>query len=83
MRAQDIEVEFTDEAVELIAEEGFDPEFGARPLRRTIQRRVDNELSRMVLSGSLEPGDKVLVGGEEERLTFEVVEGAATLASSD
>jgi ATP-dependent Clp protease ATP-binding subunit ClpC len=83
LRAQDIEVEFTDEAVELIAEEGFDPEFGARPLRRTIQRRVDNELSRMVLSGSLEPGDKVLVGGEEERLTFEVVEGAATLASSD
>jgi ATP-dependent Clp protease ATP-binding subunit ClpC len=83
LRAQDIEVEFIDEAVELIAEEGFDPEFGARPLRRTIQRRVDNELSRMVLSGSLEPGDKVLVGGEEERLTFEVVEGAATLASSD
>jgi ATP-dependent Clp protease ATP-binding subunit ClpC len=83
LRAQDIVVEFTDEAVELIAEEGFDPEFGARPLRRTIQRRVDNELSRMVLSGSLEPGDKVLVGGEEERLTFEVVEGAATLASSD
>ncbi|MGH3337153.1 MAG: AAA family ATPase, partial [Nocardioides sp.] len=83
LRAQDIEVEFTDEAVELIAEEGFDPEFGARPLRRTIQRRVDNELSRMVLSGSLEPGDKVLVGGEEERLTFEVVEGEATLAASE
>ena len=81
LRAQDIEVEFTDEAVELIAEEGFDPEFGARPLRRTIQRRVDNELSRMVLSGSLEPGDRVVVGAEEERLTFEVVEGAATLAA--
>jgi ATP-dependent Clp protease ATP-binding subunit ClpC len=83
LRAQDIEVEFTDEAVELIAEEGFEPEFGARPLRRTIQRRVDNELSRMVLSGSLEPGDRVVVGAEEERLTFEVVEGAATLASSE
>jgi ATP-dependent Clp protease ATP-binding subunit ClpC len=83
LRAQDIEVEFTDEAVELIAEEGFEPEYGARPLRRTIQRRVDNELSRMVLSGSLEPGDKVLVGGEEERLTFEVVEGAATPAASE
>jgi ATP-dependent Clp protease ATP-binding subunit ClpC len=81
LRAQDIEVEFTDEAVELIAEEGFDPEFGARPLRRTIQRRVDNELSRMVLSGSLEPGDRVVVGVEEERLTFEVVEGAAALAA--
>jgi len=81
LRAQDIEVEFTDEAVELIAEEGFDPEFGARPLRRTIQRRVDNELSRMVLSGSLEPGDRVVVSVEEERLTFEVLQGAATVAA--
>jgi ATP-dependent Clp protease ATP-binding subunit ClpC len=81
LRAQDIEVEFTDEAVELIAEEGFDPEFGARPLRRTIQRRVDNELSRMVLSGSLEPGDRVVVSVEEERLTFDVLQGTATVAA--
>jgi ATP-dependent Clp protease ATP-binding subunit ClpC len=81
LRAQDIEVKFTDEAVELIAEEGFDPEFGARPLRRTIQRRVDNELSRMVLSGSLEPGDRVVVSVEEERLTFDVLQGTATVAA--
>jgi ATP-dependent Clp protease ATP-binding subunit ClpC len=81
LRAQDIEVEFTDEAVELIAEEGFEPEYGARPLRRTIQRRVDNELSRMVLSGSLEPGDRVVVSAEEERLTFNVLQGEATVAA--
>nr|MDQ3833446.1 AAA family ATPase [Actinomycetota bacterium] len=80
LRAQDIEVEFTDGAVELLAEEGFDPEFGARPLRRTIQRQVDNELSRMVLGGSLNPGDKVMVGAEEGRLTFEVLRDAAALA---
>ncbi len=79
LRAQDVEVEFTDEAVELLAEEGFDPEFGARPLRRTIQRSVDNQLSRMILDGSLEPGDKVIVGAEEGRLNFEVVEGASTV----
>jgi ATP-dependent Clp protease ATP-binding subunit ClpC len=79
LRAQDIEVEFTDEAVELLAEEGFDPEFGARPLRRTIQRKIDNQLSKMVLDGSLEPGDKVVVGAEEGRLTFEVVEGTAVV----
>src|ERR687893_656001 len=83
LRAQSIEIEFTEGAVELIAEEGFDPEFGARPLRRTIQRRVDNELSSMVLSGSLEPGDRVMVGAEEERLTFEVVEGAAVGVTSE
>jgi ATP-dependent Clp protease ATP-binding subunit ClpC len=79
LRAQGIEVEFTEGAVGLIAEEGFDPEFGARPLRRTIQRRVDNELASMVLSGSLDPGDRVVVGadGEAGGLTFEVVAGAA------
>ncbi len=77
LRAQGIEVEFTDEAVGLIAEEGFDPEFGARPLRRTIQRRVDNELASMVLSGSLNPGDRVVVDEEARKLTFEVKEGAA------
>jgi ATP-dependent Clp protease ATP-binding subunit ClpC len=77
LRAQDVEVEFADEAVNLLAEEGFDPEFGARPLRRTIQRRVDNELSRMVLEGSLNPGDKVVVDSGDGGLTFEVATGAA------
>jgi ATP-dependent Clp protease ATP-binding subunit ClpC len=79
LKAQGIEAEFTEGAVGLIAEEGFDPEFGARPLRRTIQRRVDNELASMVLSGSLDPGDRVVVGadGEAGGLTFEVVAGAA------
>ena len=78
LRAQDGGVEFTDEAVEFLAEEGFDAEFGARPLRRTIQRRVDNELSRMILNGSLKPGDKVIVDAQEDSgLTFEVVDGAA------
>jgi ATP-dependent Clp protease ATP-binding subunit ClpC len=81
LRAQDIEVEFTEEAIELIAEEGFDPEYGARPLRCTIERRVDNELSRMVLSGALEAGDKVRVEADLEAgtLRFEVLQGAATL----
>jgi ATP-dependent Clp protease ATP-binding subunit ClpC len=83
LRAQDIEIEFSDEALELLAEEGFDPEFGARPLRRTIQRRVDNELSRMVLDGSLNPGDKVVVSAGDGKLTFEVLEGTAVVGTAD
>jgi ATP-dependent Clp protease ATP-binding subunit ClpC len=77
LKAQGIGIEFTDAAVALIAEEGFDPEFGARPLRRTIQRRVDNVLSRMVLQGSLKRGDKlVVVGAGEGKLGFEIIHGA-------
>ena len=77
LKAQGIGLEFTEAAVALIAEEGFDPEFGARPLRRAIQRRVDNVLSRMVLQGSLERGDKlVVVGAGEGKLGFEIIHGA-------
>jgi ATP-dependent Clp protease ATP-binding subunit ClpC len=82
LHAQDIEVEFTEAAVEFVAEEGFDPEFGARPLRRTIQRRVDNELSRMVLEGALNPGDKVVVDLEEGKLTFEVLDETAPMGTT-
>jgi ATP-dependent Clp protease ATP-binding subunit ClpC len=77
LHAQGIEVEFTDEAVELLAHEGFDPEFGARPLRRTIQRLVENELSRMVLSDAIRPGDRVTVDAVEGELHFDVDTGAA------
>jgi ATP-dependent Clp protease ATP-binding subunit ClpC len=76
LKGQGIGIEFTDAAVALIAEEGFDPEFGARPLRRTIQRRVDNVLSRMVLDGSLERGDRLVVGAGEGKLGFEITHGA-------
>src|SRR5256714_4533883 len=81
MRAQGIEVSFSDEAVELLAREGFDPEFGARPLRRTIQRLVENELSRMVLSDRVQPNDRVTVGALDGELHFDVETGMA--AESD
>jgi ATP-dependent Clp protease ATP-binding subunit ClpC len=81
LRAQDVELEFTDEAVDLVAAEGFDPEFGARPLRRTIQRKVDNELSRMLLEGSLNSGDRVVVGVEDGKLSFEALEESALVGT--
>ena len=81
LRAQDVELEFTQEAVNLVATKGFDPEFGARPLRRTIQRKVDNELSRMLLEGSLNSGDRVVVGVEDGKLSFEALEESALVGT--
>jgi ATP-dependent Clp protease ATP-binding subunit ClpC len=77
LRAQHIEVEFSEAAVGHLAEIGFDPEFGARPLRRAIQRELENELSRLLLGGSIEPGDRVRVDYDDVQLTFDVEKGAA------
>ncbi len=80
LRAQHIELEVADSAVEHLAEIGFDPEFGARPLRRAIQRELENELSRLVLSDELAPDDRVVVEAGDGGLTFEVAKGAAEIA---
>jgi ATP-dependent Clp protease ATP-binding subunit ClpC len=61
-------VEFADGAVDWLAERGYQPEYGARPLRRTIQREVDNQLSRLLLDGRVKDGDRVRVEVEDGRL---------------
>ncbi|MEC9488005.1 MAG: ATP-dependent Clp protease ATP-binding subunit [Halanaerobium sp.] len=68
----ELEIEVSDAAKEVLAEEGFDSEYGARPLRRAIQRMVENELSEKILRGQIEEGDSILVDAEEGRLTFNV-----------
>ena len=72
LRAQGVTVEFDTAAVDWLAERGFQPEYGARPLGRTIQREVDNRLARMLLDGSLRGGDHVRVVAADDRLGFEV-----------
>ncbi|MDX3579608.1 ATP-dependent Clp protease ATP-binding subunit [Streptomyces sp. FL07-04A] len=69
-RAQGVTVEFAAKAVDWLAERGYQPEYGARPLRRTIQREVDNELSRLLLDGRVGQGDRVRVEVEDGRLAF-------------
>lgn len=65
-----INIEVTDAAEELLAEEGFDPLYGARPLRRAIQRRIEDELSERVLLGEFKEGDTVKIDAAEGKLTF-------------
>ncbi|MFJ9870623.1 ATP-dependent Clp protease ATP-binding subunit [Streptomyces sp. NPDC101165] len=61
LHAQDVTMEVTDTAAELLSNIGYQPDFGARPLRRTIQREVDDRLADMLLSGQLVPGDRAVV----------------------
>ena len=65
-----IELEVAPEAVALLAKTGFDPQYGARPLRRTIQRKVEDALSEEILSGAIHLGDRVSVTVEGEELRF-------------
>jgi ATP-dependent Clp protease ATP-binding subunit ClpC len=74
LHVQGVAVEFTAPAVEWIAEHGYQPEFGARPMRRTIQREVDNQLSRMLLDGKITAGQQVTVDVQDGRLAFSVGE---------
>src|SRR5690606_35955347 len=70
--AQGITLEVTDQAVDWLTEQGYEPEFGARPMRRTIQREVDNVLSRLMLEGDVGSGAKVTVDRQNGRLSFQV-----------
>ncbi|MBP0727028.1 ATP-dependent protease ATP-binding subunit ClpC [Bacillus sp. RG28] len=60
LKEQDIELELTEVAIEKIAEEGIDLEYGARPLRRAIQKQVEDRLSEELLKGTIEKGQKVV-----------------------
>jgi ATP-dependent Clp protease ATP-binding subunit ClpB len=70
-----IELELTDKAKEFLAEAGYDPVYGARPLRRAIQRYVQDQLAPKLLSGDFKDGDTILADGNKDGLTFERKEG--------
>ncbi|MFJ7175266.1 ATP-dependent Clp protease ATP-binding subunit [Streptomyces massasporeus] len=76
VQGKGITVTFTDRAVEWLADRGYQPEYGARPLRRTIQREVDNELSRLLLDGRVAENGRVTVDVEDGHLNFETQSSA-------
>ena len=64
LATQDLTLELTPAARSLIAREGTDPTFGARPLKRTIQRLVENPLARAIVAGEFKPGDRIAVDAD-------------------
>ena len=73
LKARDIKVEFTDAARDQIMDEGYDPAFGARPLKRTIQQRLENPLATELLAGNFTDGDTIKIDADSRKFTFKKV----------
>jgi ATP-dependent Clp protease ATP-binding subunit ClpB len=71
LKGRNIDLEFTDAAREQIMDEGYDPAFGARPLKRTIQQRLENPLASELLAGKFNDGDKIRISAHAHKFTFE------------
>ncbi|MGZ0167996.1 MAG: ATP-dependent chaperone ClpB [Planctomycetales bacterium] len=72
-----LELVVTDEARDLLAEEGYDPAYGARPLKRAIQQRIQNTLAKELLAGRFEDGAVITVGAQSGEFTFSTAEVTA------
>ncbi len=68
-----IKLDITDEALKYIAKEGYDPVFGARPLKRFIQKTVENTLAREIIKGNISEGQKVLIDLDGENIVCKSV----------
>jgi ATP-dependent Clp protease ATP-binding subunit ClpB len=69
---KEMTLDMSDAALDWIAEEGFDPQYGARPLKRTIQKEIVNPISKLILSSEVHKGDHINVSAKDGVLTFEV-----------
>ena len=70
---RDIHIQLTAAATEKLATEGYDPQFGARPLKRLIQQAIENELAREILAGRIAPGDTVAIDAGKMGFKFDKV----------
>ncbi|PQO42211.1 ATP-dependent chaperone ClpB [Blastopirellula marina] len=83
LQEQGIELNVTDPAKDALAEEGFDPLYGARPLKRVIQNRLQNQLATLLLKGDFKDGDRITVGFDGTDYTFtKSAAGASTVESA-
>ncbi len=66
----DVKISATDKAIDEISEMGFDPQFGARPIKRVIQRQILNELSKMILAGKVNKDHEIIIDEKDNKLVF-------------
>ena len=72
LKEKDIKIEFTPEAKDFILKNGTNIKFGARPLRRAIQKYIDDELAEMILKNELIDGKNVIIDLKNDKLNFEI-----------
>lgn len=72
LKEQDIQVKITPSAIDVIGKAGFDPEYGARPIRRALQKEIEDRLSEALLGGEIRLGDYVTVGASKGKITLNV-----------
>jgi ATP-dependent Clp protease ATP-binding subunit ClpB len=71
---RNMDLTLDDAARDLLAEAGFDPVYGARPLKRAIQQQIENPLAQRILQGEFVPGDRIRVSAQDGELGFSKVE---------
>ena len=80
---QDINLKISSSALDVLAKDGFDPEMGARPLRRTIQTELEDPIAENVINGTLSAGQTIKVGSQKGKLKFKIEDDATkTLVKS-
>ena len=77
IKTKEIQIELDDLAKDFLADKGYDPDYGARPMRRAVERHLEDPMAEELLRGTIKSGDMVRVSALEGKLTFTVPEGAA------
>ncbi len=83
IRERGLILEFTDKAVELLAEKGYDINYGARPLRRTIQNLVETPLAKEIIKGNFKDGDTIVVDAKNGEIVFEKKKGKSRVKTEE
>ena len=79
---RDISMSATEGALDFLAEVGFDPVYGARPLKRTIQRELETTIARGILRGEIMDGDNIRIDGDDDGIKVEILDTDAKTIST-
>jgi ATP-dependent Clp protease ATP-binding subunit ClpC len=82
LKAKNLRLELDDQARDFLVDKGYDPQYGARPMRRAVERFLEDPLAEEILRGNLHEGDPIRVSSDKDKLTFNQSAPAAGALSS-